>query len=202
MTTHFDWNTLYLTCFGLGLVLCVLSFLTGTMHLHFGHFRMGHGNANAHHLSPLNAFTLTGFLVWFGGAGYLLNRSGMLVTSVVLFLAAVSGIAGAALLLWFLGGVLMKQEKTLEPADTEIVGMLGRISAAVKPGGFGEMLYTQNGARRSAIVRAEDNSMIPRGTEVVVMSYAKGVARVRKWSEFEDGLMGGQESSSVAGDEV
>ena len=32
---------------------------------------------------------------------------------------------------------------------------------------------------------------IERGAEVVVMRYQRGVGYVRRWDEFEDGLMGG-----------
>ncbi len=198
----FDWNMLYLTCFGIGLALCVVSFLTGTMHLHFGRIHFTHAHSGQHHVPVLNAFTLTGFLCWFGGAGYLLHRYSPFVAGLVLFFAILSGLAGAGLLLWFLTGVLMKHERTLEAADTEIVGMLGRISLPVRDCSVGEMLYTQNGARRSVAVRSADGSAIPRDSEVVVMSYARGIAYVRRWSEFEHGLIGGEEPSGVASDEL
>jgi len=115
----------------------------------------------------------------------------------VLGFALLSGLAGAGLLLWFLTGVLMKAERTLEAADTEIVGVLGKVSQAVREGGVGEMLYTQNGARRSVAVRSEDGEALGRGTEVIVMSFARGVAQVRRWSEFEHGLLGGEEPEHV-----
>lgn len=198
---HFDWNTLYLTCFGLGLLLSVLSFLTGALHLHLGHFRFGHAHGQ-HSMSPLNAFTLTGFLCWFGGAGYLLNRANIFAAIAVLGLAIVSGLAGAGLLMWFLVGVLLKHERTLEPADTEIVGMLGKVSQPVIAGGVGEMLYTQNGSRRSAAIRSDDGLPIEKGAEVVVMSYTRGIGRVKRWSEFEHGLMGGDASEGVSSEGV
>lgn len=187
---HFDWNALYLTCLVIGLALSVLSFATGALHLHIGHLRLGHSHANSHHMSAFNAFTLTGFLCWFGGAGFLLNRAHVFAWVAVLGLATLSGLAGAGLLMWFMVGVLMKYERTLEPADTEIVGMLGKVSQPIFAGGVGEMLYQQNGSRRSAAVRSDDGEPIEKGAEVVVMSYAKGIARVKRWSEFEHGLMG------------
>jgi len=63
----FDWGTLYLTCFVIGLVLSVMTVLTGAMHIHIGRFHVGHGHGYAAHghaakMSPLNAFTMTGFL--------------------------------------------------------------------------------------------------------------------------------------------
>ncbi|HEY4008933.1 MAG TPA: NfeD family protein [Acidobacteriaceae bacterium] len=205
---HFDWEAIYLTCFGVGLVLSVLAFVSGFGHLHLGHFRLHaghhHGAAlrhgtglrtSAHHaaqISPLNGFTVMAFLCWFGGTGYLLHRGGVLSNAVVLLLSGVSGVAGASLVFWFLSRVLMAREKALDPSDTDIVGMVGRLSGAIPNGGVGEMLYSQNGARWSAAVRAEDGEAIERGAEVIVMRRAKGVAFVRRWDEFAHGLLGNE----------
>jgi hypothetical protein len=54
------------------------------------------------------------------------------------------------------------------------------------------MLYSQNGARWSAVVRSEDGSAIDRGAEVIVMRRAKGIAYVRRWDEFAHGLLGSE----------
>lgn len=203
MTHGFDWNTLYLTCFVMGLALSVLAFFTGAMHLHIGHlhFRGHHAGAKAHagghHISWLNAFTVTGFLCWFGGAGYLFNRYSGFVPAAIFFFATLCGLAGAGILLWFLTGVLMKAERTLEAADTEMVGVLGRLSQPIPAKGVGEMLYTQNGARRAVAVRSQDGEAIVRDTEVVVMSFTRGIARVRRWTDFEHGLMSGDDTASA-----
>ena len=207
MTHTFDWNTLYLTCFVLGLALSLLSFFTGALHLHIGHFhfgghhhlpgRAGHAHAGTQHqVSWLNAFTITGFLCWFGGAGYLLTRYSGFVPTAIFLLATLCGLVGGSILLWFLTGVLMKAERTLEAADTEIVGVLGRISQPITETGVGEMIYTQNGARRSVPVRSCDGAPIPRDTEVVVMSFTRGIARVRRWTDFEHGLLSGDDTAS------
>lgn len=204
---NFDWNAIYLTCFGVGLVLSVLAFVSGFGHLHFGHVRMHfghhpagvpHGTATqsaAHHaaqMSPVNGFTIVAFLCWFGGTGYLLHHGSFFSNALVLLLSAVSGLAGASVVFWFLSKVLMAREKTLEPADTDIIGMVGKLSGGIPKGGTGEMLYSQNGARWSAVVRAEDGQPIERGAEVIVMRRAKGVAYVRRWDEFAHGLLGNE----------
>ena len=196
MHTAFDWNTLYLTCFVSGLVLSVVAFLTGTAHLHVGHFHFGHGHGlagkgGAHHLLGfLNGFTLMAFLTWFGAAGYLLNRYGLFAAPFILGFAILGGLAGATIIWLFFSQVMMKAERTLDASDTEIVGVLGRVSSTVFANGVGEMLYTQNGSRRSACVRSEDGIEIPRNTEVVVMRYERGVAWVRRWDDVANGLLG------------
>jgi hypothetical protein len=200
----FDWEAIYLTCFGIGLVLSLLAFFGGFGHLHFGHIRlhMGHhhvGGAHhgaaanrAAHMSPLNGFTIVAFLCWFGGTGYLLHHGSLFSNALVLLLSVLSGLAGAAVVFWFLSRVLMAKEKTLEPSDTDIIGIVGKLSGGIPHGGVGEMLYSQNGARWSAAVRSEDGSTIERGAEVIVMRRAKGVAYVRRWDEFAHGLLGSE----------
>jgi membrane protein implicated in regulation of membrane protease activity len=203
----FDWEAIYLTCFGVGLVLSVLAFFSGFGHLHFGHVRMhfGHQHVGGQHgasfkagvrhasqMSPLNGFTIVAFLCWFGGTGYLLHHGSAFSNSLVLLFSVVSGLGGASVVFWFLSKVLMAREKTLEPADTDIVGMVGKLSGGIPKGGAGEMLYSQNGARWSAVVRAEDGESIERGAEVIVMRRAKGVAYVQRWDEFAHGLLGNE----------
>ena len=68
--------------------------------------------------------------------------------------------------------------------DFDMTGTLGRISMPVREGGTGELIYSQQGTRRSCGARSEDGSAIDRGTEVVVMRYDKGIAYVRRWDEI------------------
>src|SRR5947208_3593637 len=138
---HLDWNAIYLTCFGVGLALSLLAFAGGFLHLHVGHWHFGghghllskagsqgHGNGQ---MTPVNGFTVVAFLCWFGGTGYLLTHGGVLAWSLVLLFSALSGLAGGGLVFWFLAKVLLPREQTLEPADTPMVGVLGRVSAPV-----------------------------------------------------------------------
>ena len=141
-------------------------------------------------MSPVNGFTIVAFLCWFGGTGYLLTHGRVFSTAAVCAFAAVSGFAGAGLVYWFLAKVLLPRERTLEPADTPMVGVLGRVSAAVPRHGVGEMLYTQNGARRSMPICSEDGQPIVRDAEVVVLRYQRGIGHVRRWDELQHSLLG------------
>jgi hypothetical protein len=187
-----SWEGFYLICFALGLSLTGLSLLGMFSHLHFGHVHIhaAHGHAGAHGrmgVSPINGFTLAGFLCWFGGCGYLLNRYGGLLTPVVLGAAMVAGLAGASLLFWFMVKVLLPHERELTAADTDIVGVLGRVSGTIREGGVGEIQFSQSGVRRFAVARSEAGVAIPREVEVVVMRYEQGVAWVRRWDELAEG---------------
>jgi membrane protein implicated in regulation of membrane protease activity len=189
-------DTFYLVCFGVGLVLSVISVLGGFAHLHLGHLHIGH-SALAHHgtaahssgsrgLSAINGFTFTAFLCWFGGAGYLLHRYSIFVAPLVLLLSVVSGIFGAALLWAALFKVLLPRERVLSVEDTEMTGVLGKVSNSIRGnGGIGEILFMQTGARRCSAARSDDGRTIERGTEVVVIRYERGIAYVRPWEELE-----------------
>jgi len=188
-----DW---YLVCFGVGLVMALITFFGGfghlSLHLHGGHLHLGHHVATGHHaatgragLSPLNGFTLMAFLCWFGGAGYLLARFSGLLGAAVFAAAMASGLVGAAVIFWFLARVLLPRERELTAEDTEITGVLARVSSSIRDGGTGEIAYTQGGARRAAPARSDAGGAIARDVEVVVLRYERGVAYVRPWSELE-----------------
>ncbi len=136
--------------------------------------------------SPLNFGTIAAFLAWFGGTGYLLTRYSSIWAVLALTIAFISGLGGAAAVFWFLVKVLLKHEKDLDPADYDMIGVLGKVSSTVRPGGVGEMIFSQHGVRRAAGIRSESGEAIPKGIEVVVMRYEKGVAYVRPWEELNE----------------
>ncbi len=181
--------TLYLICFVLGLALSLLAAFSGLGRVHFGHIHLHaahlHPKAAGPHLSVFNGFTLAAFLCWFGGAGYLLDRYSPFVRPLVMLVAVAAGIVGASLLYGLLFKLLLPRERVLSPEDTRMEGTLARISNEVRAyDGIGEILFTQTGARRSAPARSENGSLIPRGTEVVVLRYERGVAYVRPLHEL------------------
>lgn len=142
-----------------------------------------------HHLhpvsiSPLNMGTIAAFLAWFGGAGWLLSRYSPIWFLWALLLSAATGIAGASIVFWFLAKVLIGHDRSLNPADYSMTGVLGRVSSAIREQGTGEIIYSQEGTRRTCGARSEDGRPIPQGTEILVTRYDKGIAYVRPWDEF------------------
>ena len=135
-------------------------------------------------VSPFNPPTIAAFLAWFGGTGYLLMRFSALWVGLALLLAVIAGLTGGAIIFFFLSKVLMSDQEYLDPADFEMVGVLGKLSVPIREGGTGELIYSQMGARRVCGARSEDGIVIARGTEVVVTRYEKGIAYVRLWEEL------------------
>jgi membrane protein implicated in regulation of membrane protease activity len=200
------WADFYLICFVLGFAFSFLSFVVGGLHLHVahlphgvGHLGIGHTHGVGHaaggghapagsngspQVSPFNFFTIPVFLAWFGGTGFLLTRYSTVWFVFGLVLAIAAGFAGATAVFLFMSKFLLAREQALDPADFEMVGVLGKISSSIRQGGTGEITYSQEGTRRACGARSEDGGAIARGEEIVVTRYEKGIAYVRRWEEL------------------
>jgi len=204
MTWNLTWTDFYLTCFALGFLLSAISFIAGGLHWHLhlphfphgshigagaGHVPVGHGSGTAPHtghqaqVSPFNFVTLTAFLAWFGGAGFLLTRFSSIWFALGLMIALGAGLFGAAIVFLFLSRVLISREENMDSADYEMVGVLGRISMPIRENGTGEIIYSQAGTRRTCGARSENGHALEKGAEVVVARYEKGIAYVNRWEE-------------------
>lgn len=199
-----SWADFYFICFALGFAFTLLSFVLGGWHGHlphgFPHLHLGPQVHLGHPATPvagghstktaglgvswLNPPTLAAFLAWFGAAGYLLTRFSTFWFLIALGIALLCGAAGGGIVFLFMTRVLVSPDENLDPADFEMVGVLGRTSMPIRAGGTGELIYSQAGTRRSCGARAEDGTAIGKGTEVVVTRYEKGIAYVRLWSEL------------------
>ncbi|MBZ5611532.1 MAG: hypothetical protein LAP38_25005 [Acidobacteriia bacterium] len=182
-----SWESFYLGCFLFGFLFSLLSFLGGFGHLHLP----GLHSAAGRHMgggqnSPINFGTIAAFLAWFGGTGYLLARYSNVWAWLALGVAVMSGLGGAAAVFWFLFKFLLAHEQELDPADYDMVGVLGRVSSTVREGGTGEMIFSQNGVRRAASIRSDGGQPIAKGVEVVVTRYEKGIAYVHRWEELSE----------------
>jgi membrane protein implicated in regulation of membrane protease activity len=195
------WENFYLLCFSVGFFLSLISFLAGGLHavhlphfphVHFGghdlhmvHGDAGHsGHAGDGDVPWINFGTVAAFLAWFGGSGFLLTRHSSIWFLLALGIATVCGLAGAACVFAFLAKLVAEEDKEEDLADYEMVGVLGKIGSVIRAGGTGEIVYSQGGTRHCAGARSEDGTAIPKGTEVIVTRYEKGIAYVRRWEEM------------------
>ncbi|HXJ94895.1 MAG TPA: hypothetical protein VMT20_18790 [Terriglobia bacterium] len=187
-------TTFYLICFVVGLAFCVVSLLGGVgrfhvhAHWHWGHggghpVAHGAGHAGGGQISFFNFFSLMAFLTWFGGTGYLLTEYSSVWFLFALLIATGAGVAGAAIIFWFLAKVLLTHQTYLDPGDFDLVGTVGRISSPIRAGGTGEIIFSQGGARKAAGARSEDGSAMDRDTEAVITRYERGIAYVRRWED-------------------
>jgi len=207
------WSDFYLVCFAVGFLLSAISFVAGGLHLHLHLPHLPHGGIGHVHtggfgthagtagaqagapasgggaksgadVSPFNFITLTAFLAWFGGTGFLITRFAHVWFAMGLLMATGAGLVGGGVVFMFLSRVLTSPEENMDAADYEMAGVLGRTSLPIRESGTGEIIYSQAGTRRTCGARSEDGSAIEKGIEVVVTKYEKGIAYVRRWDEM------------------
>jgi hypothetical protein len=183
------WAQFYLICFLVGFLMSLISFVTGSSHLHLPHLHVHVPHVHVPHVGGghvpvLNFGTLAAFLTWFGATGWLLVTLSSLWTFFALGIAIAGGLVGAAIIFLFLAKVLMRWEDEVEPEDSEMVGVLGTLSVGIRPGGTGEIVYTQGGTRHCTAARTEDGAAVVKNTEVVVTRFDKGIAYVRRWEDL------------------
>jgi len=150
------WSDFYLISFLVGFGLSAVALLAGSIHLHLPHLDFHHGlhvpHAHGPHMHAdlpwFNFGTIAAFLAWFGGTGYLLQRYYSVWFVVTLGVSILSGIGASAIVFLFLAKVLMRREAALDPADYDMVGVLGKLNLPIREGGTGELVYSQEGTRR------------------------------------------------------
>lgn len=208
-------ETVFLACFLFGALFSVVSlvlgaggaelhlpWMDGPAHAGAGHVAagghdagIGHhgaaqhgGSADTDHfgLPLLNASSLLAFLTWFGAAGYVLLRfAGWALLPAILVAVAV-GAVGAVIVAFFIR-LLLSGEREMRPRDYRMEGTIGRVTVSIPAAGTGEVVFSKGGSRRSEAARSLDGRPVPRGTEVVIIDYARGVAAVQPWEEFVAG---------------
>ena len=180
----------FLAMFLAGVVFATLSFALGfgQAHIHLPHLHLPglphlhpgvphpHGGAE---MSAFNLSTVTAFVAWFGGAGYVLASLGELPAALVLLLATASGVLGASVVTVVLVKLLLPgQTAPMRLEDYRIEGTLATVSAPLGGARTGEVRYARHGATRCESARSNDGADLPRGTEVVILRYEKGIAYV------------------------
>ena len=150
----------------------------------------GHGD-HAIHDGPgiLNMPTVMAFLTWFGGAGYIFRQSMGWNGYVAGGLALASGLVGGGIMFVLLARVLWPMmSKPMTSADYNKVGTPARVVSSIREGGVGEIVYRRSGSRFTAGAKSANGDAIPKGAEVVILSYEKGLAYVQEVSSLLEGV--------------
>jgi hypothetical protein len=202
----------FVFCFVFGVATSLFSFVLGALHgvhgIHLGDGGHGgghgagghghtlhaggddHGDRGALHeghfgeTSPFNLQTITAFMAFFGGAGWVLYGSAGLGAAVALILATVVGLAGGSVVFWFLVKVLVAGQQFMDPSETRMEGTVARVTIPIQDGRVGEIIFAREGSRRSEGARSATGEQIARGTEVVIVRYEGGLAYVEPWATY------------------
>jgi hypothetical protein len=130
-------------------------------------------------LSWANMPTILAAITWFGGVGYLLSQTTALLWTWVLGVAVAAGFLGGYIVYFFFAKLLWPaQTPPMNPDEYALPGTVARVVSGIAAGGTGEILYTKGGTRSVAGARSLDGSPLPKGTEVRVVRYERGLAYV------------------------
>ncbi len=200
-------SAFFLFCTFFGLFFTLISFFLGASHGfggHIGHIGHvghvgshavgGHATGSGHQasgqndnsgVSPFSLSTIMIFVTWFGAAGYILHRYTGLWGGLILGIATAAGFIGGALMYTFIVRFLYRATTPpMHERDYELVGHTATVTSTIYAGGLGEITYTLFGYRRAESARSLNGQQIPRGTEVVILQYEKGVAYVQAVAEI------------------
>jgi hypothetical protein len=184
-----DASTILLLAFIVSLGLTIVALFSGTTDLSLPGLNLdGDGGTDPGDLqgpSVFNLPTLLAFLTWFSGSAYLLVGLVGVPLLPALGVAAVVAAGGAGLVFFFLVRIVWPgQTAYLKSDEFDLIGQIGRLTTRVRPGGTGEMVYSQGGVRRVVTARSERGAPLNRGIEVVVVRYERGVAYVEAFEEL------------------
>jgi hypothetical protein len=142
-------------------------------------------------LAPmLPRFNLTAtmaFLMWFGGAGWLV----MHYTTAGVLAACLAGVGAGwpayRLVNGFYG--LLRASETVRRREQDCLdGTLARVTAGAAPGQVGEIVFELNGLRRVEGARTLEGGALEKGDEVVITGYEAGLAIVHPLHEAPPSL--------------
>ena len=188
--------------FFFGVIFVVFSVLIGSIGVGgdgsgHGHADAGGDNGTGGHgvLGFLNLNSILAFIAFFGGVGYLVRNGLGWIAPVAILLGLLAGLAGAAVVIWFLRKVIAPADRAMDPKDYELPGTLARVSSSVRENGTGEIVYEQQGYRQVSAARGVGGVAVGRGVDVVVMEIRAGIAYVQPWSDL---VPDGDEQSALA----
>jgi membrane protein implicated in regulation of membrane protease activity len=172
-----DAFTIYLICFGTGLVFSIVSgFLAGGSGGHEAHDGStdGHpGDFGGGHdmpgFSPLSPTVIASFVTAFGGLGMIFSRlefTSALWLSVPL--ALVGGLAVAASVFALFRSIYRATQASSEAHVSALIGSSATVISPIPAASVGEIAYVQGGSRYTAPAREEDGAALAAGQTVVI----------------------------------
>lgn len=163
-----------------GILFTIGSLLLGVADLHAD--SGNHGDGWFH--GVLNVSSLLAFLTWFGGVAYLFRNGAGWNAALSILIGVIGGLAGAAIISWFLKTILRSETGTLDPKDFNRVGVMARVTSGIRSGGMGEIVFEQSGSQMVASARSESPATVAKGTEVVILRVERGVAIIAPFEEL------------------
>ena len=162
-------ETLFTVLLGVGVGYAIIGFLLGQI--------MGGGDSDISGIMPFNSYSITIFIIVFGGTGLMFMRSIPAWTAVSL--SAFLGIAAAFIFYRFIYTPLYKAQNTTAIEIQSLIGHRAQVTEKIPQGKFGKITYKVNDSIYTAPAKAEDGNEILRNTSVEIVYIENNAYYVR-----------------------
>jgi membrane protein implicated in regulation of membrane protease activity len=81
---------------------------------------------------------------------------------------------------------LLPRLTVMQPEDYRLEGAVANVTAAIRPGGTGEIVLRLGGSQRIESARGLTDDALDKGTEVVIHHVTGGIAYVERWDKFAE----------------
>lgn len=164
-------ETLLLVLFAIGIGYAILSAFVGDV---FGvEFHAGE-------LPFLSPTIIATFLTVFGGIGYMLFQNTSWSALVIAGLSLLTGIGVSSVVLFLVVIPLQSAQKGEALSSKAMIGREAKVITSIEGFRIGEIIYEQGGTRHNAPARSIEETMIPSGTQVIIVDELAGTFIVEK----------------------
>lgn len=162
-------ETLFTSCFIIGVVITVLSFIAGSAFDIAGvdgiDLDVGGVDINI----PISPVVYLSFLTVFGATGMILLDNSNLSRTVVLLISMAAGLVVSIVLYKGIVQPLKRAQNTSAPDREELIGLLAEVNETILPGRYGEIKYTIHGNSFTSPARCVNESLkLKAGTKVKI----------------------------------
>ncbi|MBQ3061037.1 MAG: hypothetical protein IJD02_01190 [Lachnospiraceae bacterium] len=162
-------ETLFTSCFVIGVVITVLSFIVGSAFDIAGVDGIDLDVAGVDINIPLSPVVYLSFLTVFGATGMILLKNSDCSNGVVLLISAVAGVVVATVLYKGIVSPLKRAQNTSAPDREELIGLMAEVNETILPGRFGEIRYTIHGNSFTSPAKCVNEEIkLKEGTKVTI----------------------------------
>jgi len=167
-------------CFYIGIIYTAASFILGYIFDFMGlDGDIGFdGDFFGYGISPLKPVVIAAFLTVFGGVGIIAHKNNF-NNKLSLIIALAFAITISFLIFRFVLVPLYRIQSKEVVGQKELIGHIARVVLPIRDGECGKIIYTINDNTYSAPAKSENQEMIEKGEEVVIVNIENNVYYVK-----------------------
>ena len=162
-------ETLFTSCFIIGVVITILSFIAGNALDIGGVDGVDFDLAGVDISIPISPVVYLAFLTVFGATGMILTNNSDFSKTTVLLISIGLGLVVSVVLYKGIIVPLKRAQNTSAPDREELIGLEAEVNETIIPGGFGEIRYTIHGNSFTSPAKCVNEELkLKEGTKVSI----------------------------------